>query len=812
MKVFCIAVCLLVLSASLTEARKWKHHKRKHHKNPANKKELGTEPQQPAQAPAGTPVAAKEAAYTTSDNTAQQQTQAAPAAVDPQQTAAAAAYAQQQQQQQAQAAPVAQEPTVNAAVKDAGMTPQQNPMAAPFAPIAQPQPAPVAQPQQAFAERAAPAAPQAAPQVTYERPKVQEFMQSNADMSEDETFEEPVRGTPLKNHSIPLLKENVKELIDGGEVKHHDYQELTWFMKYFAEEYPEITRLYDIGKSVQNRKLWAMEISDNPGKHEPGEPEMKYIGNVHGNEVVGREILLQLIKHLCENYRKDDKITNLVDGTRIHILPSMNPDGYELARSRKKSLDTEEDRGHDVAGRLNANGVDLNRNFPDQFFDADEENFEPESQAVMDWIQKYPFVLSASFHTGALVVTYPFDDSPSGMSVYSSTPDDDVFRTIAKAYSENHPQMHLANPKMNCSRPLRRFTDGISNGAAWKAIVGGMQDYNYVKSNTFEFSVELGCHKFPRQADLARYWDDNKNSLVEFIANTHRGVRGFITNENGKPLENARVSVSDRKHDLRSGPDGDYFRLLVPGSYDVVCKAKGYKNQIRNIKVTADKPTLLNFTMVPKQIDGLEQALGHVNRATLLTHDLIYRYDGRDSGVSKPRDDVDPSPENGREGTREEDDLTKSENGSGGSGDADAELARRLAENLALKSGSEGTGYAKRLNAKQALAAQAAAAKRNAIPLDNEIRREVQEKFRFSPELGMSLNCNIPGKNEPMNGQLRFIGRISNLPKKSNVIVAGLELQKDAELGTDGTFLNKRYFVAQPKRAYFVPVKNCHPL
>ena len=166
------------------------------------------------------------------------------------------------------------------------------------------------------------------------------------------------------------------------------------------------------GESVQNRKMWAMEISDNPGIHEPGEPEMKYIGNVHGNEVVGREILLQLVKHLCESYGKNDKITELVDKTRIHILPSMNPDGYELARARKKSLSP--DVTEDVIGRLNANGVDLNRNFPDQFFDSGELNAEPESMAIMDWLKQYPFSLSASFHSGALVVTYPFDDSPSG--------------------------------------------------------------------------------------------------------------------------------------------------------------------------------------------------------------------------------------------------------------------------------------------------------------------------------------------------------------------------------------------------------------
>ena len=159
--------------------------------------------------------------------------------------------------------------------------------------------------------------------------------------------------------------------------------------------------------------MWVMEISDNVGVHEPGEPEMKYIGNVHGNEVIGREILVQLIKHLCESYGKDEKVTELVDKTRIHILPSMNPDGYELAAARKKSESP--DVTEDVIGRLNANGVDLNRNFPDQFFELNTETFEPETAAVISWIKKYPFTLSASFHSGALVVTYPFDDSPSGL-------------------------------------------------------------------------------------------------------------------------------------------------------------------------------------------------------------------------------------------------------------------------------------------------------------------------------------------------------------------------------------------------------------
>lgn len=50
---------------------------------------------------------------------------------------------------------------------------------------------------------------------------------------------------------------------------------------------------------------------------------------MHGNEVVGREMLLLLVELLCENYGKNDLLTLMVDNIRIHIMPTMNPDGYE---------------------------------------------------------------------------------------------------------------------------------------------------------------------------------------------------------------------------------------------------------------------------------------------------------------------------------------------------------------------------------------------------------------------------------------------------------------------------------------------------
>lgn len=109
------------------------------------------------------------------------------------------------------------------------------------------------------------------------------------------------------------------------EFKHHNYDEMTRVLKEIHETYPKLTRLYSIGKSVENRDLWVIEVAKNPGVHTPLVPEFKYIANMHGNEVVGREMLLLFAKYLCENYGNNQRITDLVNKTRIHIMPSMNP-------------------------------------------------------------------------------------------------------------------------------------------------------------------------------------------------------------------------------------------------------------------------------------------------------------------------------------------------------------------------------------------------------------------------------------------------------------------------------------------------------
>lgn len=66
-----------------------------------------------------------------------------------------------------------------------------------------------------------------------------------------------------------------------------------------------------LGLSAEFRKIWALEISNNPEVPDPSKPKIRFVAGIHGNAAVGTELLLELADYLCINYGKNAAITRV---------------------------------------------------------------------------------------------------------------------------------------------------------------------------------------------------------------------------------------------------------------------------------------------------------------------------------------------------------------------------------------------------------------------------------------------------------------------------------------------------------------------
>ncbi|XP_024456146.1 carboxypeptidase SOL1 isoform X4 [Populus trichocarpa] len=337
-----------------------------------------------------------------------------------------------------------------------------------------------------------------------------------------------------------LFQDKPSKLSDDRAKGYMTNSDLEKAVKEFGRRCSNISRIYSIGKSVHGVPLWVIEISDKPGEEEP-EPAFKFIGNVHGDEPVGRELLLRLANWICDNYMKDSLARLIVENIHLHILPSMNPDGYFL-RSRG-----------------NANNIDLNRDFPDQ---------------------------------GALVANYPWDGTEDKRRNYYACPDDDTFRFMASIYSRSHHNMSLS----------KEFPGGITNGAFWYPIYGGMQDWNYIHAGCFELTLEISENKWPNANELPTLWEYNKMSLLNLAASLVKtGIHGRIfSSDSGMPLPGS-VSIKGINYTVKAGRGfADYHRLLAPGErYEVMATMPGYKPKTTRISLEEAAMTL-DFILDPE--------------------------------------------------------------------------------------------------------------------------------------------------------------------------------------------------------------------
>lgn len=237
-----------------------------------------------------------------------------------------------------------------------------------------------------------------------------------------------------------------------------------------------LAKLDEIGRSVRGRPIHAVTVSRRP---EARAPVAFVYANMHGVEVITAELALRVLRDLCAPTELGDELLSVAD---VVIVPVGNPDGRAAAF---ESLDRPGPIA--LAPRRNANGVDLNRNWPPPegakdswlpiagtgirwlpWYRGRAPLSEPEVRAVHDLFHRVlPFAV-LNLHSTGEILTYPWSSKPEPPA------DEAGFHAMIDAFRGHQ------------KRAPYRF----KQSRAWYPILGSSNDHFY-GSGALPLTVEL---------------------------------------------------------------------------------------------------------------------------------------------------------------------------------------------------------------------------------------------------------------------------------------------------------------------------------
>ena len=421
------------------------------------------------------------------------------------------------------------------------------------------------------------------------------------------------------------------------------YQDYADQMALFAANNPTICELVDIGGTTEgDKRLLFIKLSDNVSIREQ-EPRMMYTSSMHGDEIAGFPMMLDLINYFITAYNDTGhtdhtRVKDLIDNSEIWINPNANPDGTYYNDPSNTSVAN--------ARRANDNGWDLNRNYPDNIGGAHPDGnsvYELETQQFMALADTNHFVLSANFHGGTEVVNYPWDNT------YTRHADDDWFFLISKEYAVNSQDDALAydgNTGYMDATYSNYVWPGVTNGADWYRVEGGRQDYmNYYKLSK-ESTIELSNVKTPPASELDNLWYYNKEALIDYLIQGSYGFRGLVKDALTNNPINAKITLvghdNTNSHTETELPLGDYYRPTIAGTYDILFEADCYQSYTLTNQSISDYATkiLADVLLTPIASSAPSNlAVSNVQSTTAtLTWDAVtgatYDYQYREVGSS----------------------------------------------------------------------------------------------------------------------------------------------------------------------------------
>ena len=279
----------------------------------------------------------------------------------------------------------------------------------------------------------------------------------------------------------------------------------------------QFVKLFDIGDTIQGRDIWAVRMTQGAQGQPLGErPAVLFQGTTHAREWISTEVTMRLLKwFVAERLAENPEVSEILDTSELWFVPVVNPDGYEFTftdeRLWRKNL-----HDNDGSGELtNADGVDLNRNYPEHWnYDGEgsssvifSETYrgegpasEPESQADIALVEDMAdFRFAISYHSFGQLLLYP-----QGWQTLTMTADDPIY--LALSGTDDDPAIADFNP-------------GV--GADLYTTNGEFTDWAHGEAGVLAWTPELsqGCEPDPDCDFGFEFPDDEALVQAEFERN-----------------------------------------------------------------------------------------------------------------------------------------------------------------------------------------------------------------------------------------------------------------------------------------------------
>jgi len=110
---------------------------------------------------------------------------------------------------------------------------------------------------------------------------------------------------------------------------YHSYDALTQALRDAVDAHPNLARLTSAGTTIEGREIWVVELGSDSGTPLSERPALFIGANFEGNQLVGGELSLLVIRYLLDNYESDEAVKQRLDNYTFYFFPRVNPDGAE---------------------------------------------------------------------------------------------------------------------------------------------------------------------------------------------------------------------------------------------------------------------------------------------------------------------------------------------------------------------------------------------------------------------------------------------------------------------------------------------------